>query len=154
MEAVFKLPAEPTDAGRGSASDSTISWDWWYARIAKVSERRLLKAVAKRGNPLGSNTISITVWPNHRIAVSLVQGDDPDFDAATLEAYTSLDGNPTLEYPAGSQRKEVNFFIDNKHNTPGAISGVHSQTWVGDQEVQSAPHLFARKPTHQPHEPD
>jgi hypothetical protein len=98
MEAVFKHATVPTDvppAGSEGAAESTISWDRWYAGIAKASEPRILRAVAKRGNPAGFNTISLTVWPNHHIAVSLIQGHDPDFDAATLKAYSSLDDSFT-----------------------------------------------------------
>jgi len=140
LEAVFRRPATlDTDAriiGRSGSMDSTISWDRWYAGIAKLSEPRLVDALEKHHNPSGSNSILITVWSNRRLTVSLVQGHNTEFDAAILEAYGSLDGKAQLAFPTGSCRQQVSFFIDNKHNIQGAVSSVDSQPFVGDKERQ------------------
>ena len=116
--------------------EKVIAWDKWYARVAKLYEPLLLKAIARHGNPEGANTVSITVSRNHQVEVSLMEADDSAFDLATLEAYRALNGNPVLEFPPGSHRSQVSFLIDNKHNNNAPVSRVSSQTYTGDKEVQ------------------
>lgn len=118
-----------------SAYDKIISWDAWYARVAQAYEPILLKAIARRGNPAGSNTVSITVWPNHRLQAVIVEKSNRNFDSATIEAYQSLNGNKILEFPPGSKREKITFLVDNQHQTPHAVSDVNSQTYKGDNEV-------------------
>jgi hypothetical protein len=122
--------------GEKAEIEKLISWDRWYAEVAKAYEPRLLRALRKRGNPSGSNTVSISVWPDLHLVVSLSHKSNPAFDAATLEAYKSLDGDSCLRYPQGSQRQKITFLIDNLHKSSRAISGVTSQTCRGDHEVQ------------------
>jgi hypothetical protein len=141
IQAVFRRPpVEPpvlsTDATVGLQQEA-ISWDAWYARFARLSNPLLLAAVKRRGSPEGANTISITVWPNHRLVAELISGGNAQFDMATVQAYSSLSGNPALAFPAGSLREQVMFFIDNQHGTPGAVSGVNSQTCKGDVEIRT-----------------
>jgi len=115
-------------------SENSLCWDEWYKTVARLVEPLLLKELERRGDPSGANSVSITVWPNHRLAVQIVRGRHNDFDAATIHAYRSLDGNPLLAYPKGSLRPEVTFVVDNKHEVTGAISGVNTKPFVGDFE--------------------
>lgn len=115
--------------------DNAISWDAWYARVAKLAEPLLAGAVEGRGGPSGTNTVSITVQANHRVSVDLVNGDNAAFDAAIMHAYRGLDKNLALAFPAGSHRTEVIFLADNNHLAPGDVSGVTTQTCVGDSEI-------------------
>lgn len=116
--------------------EKVIPWDKWYAKVAKLYEPLLLRAVAKHGSPEGYNTVSVTVTKTHQVQVALVEPDNSVFDTATLEAYRALNGNPQLEFPAGTHRTQVNFLIDNKHNNPTPVSKVSSKTYTGDKEVQ------------------
>ena len=122
--------------GDAAALEKLISWDNWYAKIAKSSETRLLKSLSKYGSPSGANTISIAVWPNHHLVARLVKSSNALFDRATLEAYQSLDGDNVLQYPEGSKRDEIKFLIDNKHRSPNAVSSVDTKSCTGDNEVQ------------------
>jgi hypothetical protein len=78
---------------RDKNADSKISWDRWYASVSKLCEPLLTDAVEKHGNPGGANSIQISIWRDHHIAVKLVKGLNSEFDAATLEAYRSEYGS-------------------------------------------------------------
>lgn len=123
---------------RPAAEDSTTSvveWDKWHARFATLSRDPILKAISNAGNPSGSNTVEITVTANRKVTARITQPSNAAFDKAILQAYASLDGNPSLKYPAGSRRSTITFLIDNKHAGNGVPSGVNSQTSVGDREI-------------------
>ena len=99
----------------------------------------LRDAIRKHGNPSGRNSMKLTVWPNHHLKAELAEGAEgtsSEFDKATIEAYNLLNGNAALEYPVGSKREMITFFIDNIRKGTGAISGVKSQTIFGDKEIQ------------------
>lgn len=113
----------------------TISWDEWYRNFTRIYEPRLLRAFKKFGNPGGDNTVSLTVWPNCTLKASINRGSNKNFDAATLEAYRSLNGDPMLQFPIGSKRSEVSFLIDNRHGSVGPVTGVESQPFTGDKEI-------------------
>jgi hypothetical protein len=119
-----------------SGGDQTILWDAWHAKFAKLAQAPLISAFRKVGDPSGSDTVSITVSPDHRVAVKLTKQSNPKFDKAVMEAYRSLDRNPALAYPAGSLRSSVSFLVDNDHRAEGSVSTVKSQTTVGDKEVR------------------
>jgi hypothetical protein len=74
------------------------------------------------------------VHRDHAVEVKLISGSSSPFNDATLEAYRALDGSPALEFPMGSKRHKVTFFIDNSHNTSDQVSGVVTKTIVGDTE--------------------
>jgi len=116
--------------------ESKVSWDKWYADVSRLCEPLLADAVEKHGNPAGANSVKISVWRNHHLTASLAKGKDTDFNAAILEAYASLDGSSALEFPAGSSRDKVTFFVDNRHDTADPVSGVSSRSIVGDEEIE------------------
>ena len=91
-------------SGEAAAGDFVLSWDEWYARIARTVKEPLVHAVNEHGDPAGSNTIRVTVWPDLRIEVALEHPSNPEFDAAVLQSYRSLMFNPALEFPRGSKR--------------------------------------------------
>lgn len=112
-----------------------ILWDAWHKRFAQLAGDSLIKAVNKAENPMGTNTVSITVWPNQQLEVALTKTGNKKFDGAVLEAYKSLNGNAQLAYPAGSLRSSISFFVDNKHTIDGIASYVRSRTTKGDKEI-------------------
>jgi hypothetical protein len=132
-------PGKSTEAAVKSVQadlSTTIQWDAWHARFAELARDPILKAVDKVGNPAGANTVEITVWSNHHLAVRLSQpGTNKEFDLAILQAYQSLDGNAALVYPDGSRRSSISFLVDNKHTGKGAPAGLKSQTSIGDKEI-------------------
>jgi hypothetical protein len=147
LEAVYtRLRQDPSLATRAqlgstpvearAAMERLISWDQWYAGVARTYEPRLLKALRKFGSPSGANTVSISVWPDRHLQVSLASKSNRSFDAAVIEAYNSLDGDPCLNFPAGSLRQKVTFLIDNSHKSAKPVSEVTSETCKGDREIQ------------------
>jgi hypothetical protein len=123
---------------RKGSSVNVISWDQWYAGINEQSKPLLVQALEKHGNPGGTNTISITIWSNRQLEVKVARVSNSDFDAATLEAFKSLAGSSTLEFPTGSRRGKVSFFIDNSRIGGEVVTAVNSQSIVGDEEIQQS----------------
>ncbi len=145
VDAVLTYLRKPPAPKESTASTSTevamdnnsiIEWDKWHAAFAALARQPILRCVDEMGNPSGSNTVEITVWPNRHIEVNLPKsGTNKQFDKAILKAYQSLDGNAALAYPKGSRRSSVSFLIDNKHEGAGRPSAVNSKSSVGDKEV-------------------
>lgn len=122
----------------GAPSSQIISWDQWYARFTQAYEPQLLRAFRKYKDPAGSNTISITVGINQLLKASVYQKNPSkydNFDRATIEAYSALNGSAILQFPIGSRRKQITFLIDNKHASSNPINGVESLSFSGDKEV-------------------
>lgn len=132
----------PDSNGSGSViadehiGNRTIPWDAWHAKFAKVAGDSILSSVNKAGAPVGENTVSVIVWPNHRVKITLMKKSNARFDAAVLSAYQAIDGNVQLAYPAGSLRQSVTFLVDNKYSGKGNASMVQSRTTSGDKEFQ------------------
>ncbi len=122
----------------GAGPGKIISWDQWYANFTRAYEPLLIRAFRKYKDPAGSNTVSITVWPNHQLKVSVHQKElakYDTFDRASVEAYSALNGNASLQFPIGSRRKQITFLIDNKHASGNPINGVESLPFSGDKEL-------------------
>jgi hypothetical protein len=113
----------------------TVLWDDWHKQFAKLASAPILNAVSKLKDPSGSNTVEITVWDNHRLSAMLVKANNPEFDKAVLNAYRSLTGNPSLQFPTGSKRDSITFLISNKNTGAGTPVSIKSQTALGDKEI-------------------
>lgn len=133
-------PAEPRwlnpPSSPSSRYDTALSWDKWYAKMGSIIHDPLLRALDKHGNPSGANTVLVTVWKNHRLSIQVTQPSNAAFDQAVVEAYKSLDNNPAIEFPAGSCRTVVTYFIDNRHATEGTPIGITKQIIKGDKEYR------------------
>ncbi len=131
-----RMPGPQSQGNGGDISSYDILWDEWHAQFAQLARPSLLGALSKYGNPLGFDSVSVTVNRDHHVSVKVVKLSNDHFDQAMLEAYNALDGNSGLEFPFGSLRCSVTFLIDNKHTAPGAASTVESVTSVGDKETR------------------
>jgi hypothetical protein len=130
-----KIPVAATDVnGEVLGSKLSIQWDDWHKRFAKLAGDQLLARVKASGNPLGKNTVRITVTPGRHLTVSSEKPSNAKFDAAVLAAYRSLDHSASLEYPKGSLRSSVSFLIDNDYSKPGIPIVVRSKTLTNDHE--------------------
>lgn len=136
------LPQTPELVSPASASvslpeidnrDLRLAWDDWHRRFVMLLKPALLKSFRESNNPSGINTVLIKVNRKREIIVQLVSGYSPDFDRATIVAYTSLSGSPGLVFPPGSRRQEVSFYLDNKKEI-GITAGVKGQSIRGDLE--------------------
>jgi hypothetical protein len=113
----------------------TIAWREWHENFAKLAAPKLIDAFDANGNPGGKDAVEITVFPDRRMSVKLVEPSNGDFDGAVLDAYRSLDGNAGLTFPPGSQRSSVTFVEDVSHDE-AAVSGVSSHSLNNDVEHQ------------------
>lgn len=112
-----------------------IAWDAWYQQVARLSEPRLLKCLEDQGNPSGTNTLEITVTANRVLTAKVSNASNPAFDAATIKAYRLLNGRAELQFPPGSRRKQITFFVDNDHELAGTVSDVLTTPCSGDREL-------------------
>ncbi len=139
-----KLASEPVTARiaspeLGSTDESTLSWDEWYARLADKVRKPLIQALNNHGNPAGENTVRITVWNDHRLSVVIERSSNREFDGAIVDAYTSIDLDPELEFPAGSRRSVVSFLTDHLHAIGTPPSQLTARKITGDDEVVRTP---------------
>lgn len=131
-----KMPSAPgNDALDEMSGQKAILWDAWHKNFSNVAGAAVRGALNKVGSPKGTNTVTVTVWPNNHMQVSLSKPSNSKFDAAVLQAYRTLEGSKTLSYPAGSLRSSVSFSVDNKHLSEDLVSVVNSKTTSGDKEV-------------------
>lgn len=118
------------------SGEKAILWDQWHTNFANVAGQAILKAVRDSGNPTGTDTVTVVVYPDQRVEVTLSKpGKNTKFDQAVLSAYKSINHNKTFAYPTGSLRSSVSFLVDHKHTGNGIASTVHSQTARGDKEI-------------------
>ena len=130
------MPSIARDAnGELLGSNSSVVWDAWHKRFAKLAGDALLASINRLDAPLGSNSVNITITPDNRLTVSLAKASNPKFDQAVLQAYKSLNGSHALNFPPGSLRSSISFVVDNKHTSKGVASVVHSKTFTGDREM-------------------
>ena len=131
----ISFPKDSTKESTPGDEDSVsiIKWDEWHAKFADLARKPILDAVHNSNNPGGSDTIEIVVKRDHTLSARITTPSNPEFDQAILQAYQSLNGNASLEFPTGSRRNAITFLIDNKH-AGGIPTAVKSQTTTGDQE--------------------
>lgn len=130
----LRAQAQPINHG---SSQIVLSWDQWHARFADIAAPLLLDALNRHGAPGGASTVHITVSSNHVIQVKTTKKSNPDFDASIVEALNALQGNPNLEFPAGSHLRKKSFDISYSREASDTVSGVNSETIKGDQEIQT-----------------
>lgn len=139
LEGELKRSIKHLDPTMEIASGSMIDWSSWYRRFDQRTEALLVDALDIHENPAGSNTLQITVFSNCSISVrklSAGDGGNSVFDAATMTAYSSLNGNSALEFPPGSLRSQVTFFVTNERDMAGSVPSVDSRSLIKDREFR------------------
>ncbi len=114
---------------------TVLQWDKWHANFASLAKGPILKNVSHLENPKGDDTVEITVKADKTLSVRVVKASSTEFDKAILQAYESLNGSASLQFPPGSRRSSISFQIDNKHSGDGIPSAVKSETTTGDSEI-------------------
>ncbi|HEY9717388.1 MAG TPA: hypothetical protein V6C69_07965, partial [Trichormus sp.] len=82
----------------------------------------------------GSDRVHITVWPDHRLTVSLIETSNSSFDTAVTSAYRSLNGDRGLEFPRGTRRTIVQYDTAHIQDVPAPTAQFDSTTIHGDLE--------------------
>ena len=111
-----------------------VSWDEWYQRFADLVRQPLIDAMLEANSPRGRNTIRVLVTREHRVTVRIEQSANPEFDAAVIRAYESLQGNAELQFPDTSRRSFVNFLTDHSHNDNDDCVDIAVKPLKGDHE--------------------
>ena len=95
-------------ADRGS-KELMVAWDAWHQQLSREIYARWQELAFDRGRA----TMRVTVTANHHIFGQVTSSsNNPRFDATLQEVIRSLDGNPGLNFPVGSQRQQVSFVAD------------------------------------------
>ncbi len=118
-----------------AAADELLLWDRWYQHVNDLVCGALRTTMPKHGNPAGTNRVHITVWADHRIDPKLVEGNNPNFDQAIIEAYKSLNGSAELQFPVGTHRQQNDYETAHIQEIPAAVAAFESSTVRGDLET-------------------
>ncbi|MBU6450665.1 MAG: hypothetical protein KGS72_02725 [Cyanobacteria bacterium REEB67] len=93
---------------RGS-KELTVAWDAWHQQLSREIYARWQELAFDRGRA----TMRVTVTRDHHIFGQIITSSgNPRFDGTLNEVVRSLDGNPGLNFPSGSQRQSVSFVAD------------------------------------------
>jgi endonuclease YncB( thermonuclease family) len=117
-----------------SKQEEELLWDKWYAHVNDMVCQALSKTMPLNGNPAGSDRVHITVWPDHRLTVSLIETSNSSFDTAVTSAYRSLNGDRGLEFPRGTRRTIVQYDTAHIQDVPAPTAQFDSTTIHGDLE--------------------
>lgn len=107
----FNLPPQNKfDIGAERESrEMMIAWERWHQQLSGAIYQRW----SERAQTPGRATLKITVTRDHHIMPRILSSSGGrEFDADLMDAITSLDGNPGLEFPAKSMRQQVTFEAD------------------------------------------
>ena len=106
----FARPPRNFDIGaeRGSR-EMVLAWERWHKQISEAIYTRWQRAARDPGRA----TIKITVTRDRQLMASILDSSGgAAFDECILGVIASLNDNPGLSFPAGSQRKKVSFDAD------------------------------------------
>ncbi len=99
----FDLGAE-----RGS-KELVLAWTRWHHQLSQAIYSRW----ARLADTAGQATVRMTVNRDRSIQLVMVHSSgNQEFDRTLLQAIFSLNGNPGLTFPAGSQRQQVSLESD------------------------------------------
>lgn len=104
------IPDDKFDLGadRGSR-ELLLAWTKWHHQLSQAIYGRW----ARLADAPGQATVRMTVNRDRSIQLVMVHtSGNQEFDRTLLEAIFSLNGNPGLTFPAGSQREQVTLESD------------------------------------------
>ena len=87
----------------------TLAWEAWHKQLSKEIYSRWQDVAFIRGR--ASMRVTVTK-DRHVIAQILEPSGNARYDQALLDVVHSLEGNPGLTFPSGSQRQQVSFDAD------------------------------------------
>lgn len=107
----------------------TLAWDAWHKQLSAEIYARWSRVASVRGRA----TMRVTVTRDHHcIAQIITPSGNWRFDNDLLDVIGSLDNNPGLSFPSGSQRQSVSFEAD--YIADSNVRGGYSWT-RGDTET-------------------
>ncbi len=99
------LSAQKFDLGadRGS-KELLIGWERWYKQLSAAIYNRWSQVASVSGHAV----VRLTVTRDRILNAVMVQSSgNSEFDSGLIQAILSLNGNPGLSFPSGSQRQAV-----------------------------------------------
>lgn len=111
-------------AERGSRT-LTLAWEAWHKQLSAEIYARWQELAMIRGQA----TMKVTVTNDRHIYAEITQpSGKPAFDRILFKVIDSLQGNPGLTFPTGSQRPSVSFEADYiaDTNVKGGYSWTHN----------------------------
>jgi len=109
----------------------TLAWEAWHKQLSSEIYARWQEVAMIRGRA----TMRVTVTRDHHVIAQLNSpSGNHRFDTTLLDVVNSLDGNPGLNFPSGSQRPQVSFEADYIADTN--IKGGYSWTKNDYETVQ------------------
>ncbi len=95
-------------AERGSKA-LTLAWEAWHKQLCAEIYARWQEVALIRGEA----TMKVTVTRDRHVMAEITRSSGKtSFDRILVRVINSLEGNPGLSFPAGSQRREVSFEAD------------------------------------------
>lgn len=114
-----------------SSKQMTLAWEAWHKQLSSEIYARWQEVALIRGRA----TMRVTVTRDHHVIAQLTSpSGNRRFDSTLLDVVNSLDNNPGLSFPAGSQRPQVSFEADYIADTN--VKGGYSWTKNDYETVQ------------------
>jgi len=114
-----------------SSKKMTLAWEAWHKQLSSEIYARWQEVALIRGRA----TMRVTITRDHHVIAQLTSPSGiRRFDSTLLDVVNSLDGNPGLSFPAGSQRQQVSFEADYIADTD--VKGGYSWTKNDYETVQ------------------
>ncbi len=104
----FALPPQFDIGAERGSREMLLAWERWHHQLSSAIYERW----SERADAAGRATLRITVTRDHHIIPALISSGGARFDSGLMSAIGSLDFNPGLEFPSGSQRQQVTFEAD------------------------------------------
>ncbi len=109
----------------------TLAWEAWHKQLSSEIYARWQEVAMIRGRA----SMRVTVTRDHHVIAQLTSpSGNHRFDRTLLDVVNSLDGNPGLNFPTGSQRPQVSFEADYIADTN--VKGGYSWTKNDYETVQ------------------
>ncbi len=109
----------------------TLAWEAWHKQLSSEIYARWQEVAMIRGRA----SMRVTVTRDHHVIAQLTSpSGNHRFDSTLLDVVNSLDGNPGLNFPTGSQRPQVSFEADYIADTN--VKGGYSWTKNDYETVQ------------------
>lgn len=94
-----------------NVSELDLAWEQWHKQVSRALWKRMSKLSAGTDRS-GWARATITVTRDQQVSFRITSSEgDSDIAECYEDAIASLDGDPNLEFPEGSQRRFVRFSL-------------------------------------------
>ena len=110
FDQVYQHSTETFDIGVDrNSKELVLAWEKWHKQFCETVYYRTCRRTSGT-TAIGSATVRVRVTRDHKLSFELTDHSGSPFIAqAYSDCLQSMDGNPGLTFPAGSQRDDVSF---------------------------------------------